>query len=119
MGDALSYASCPSDVIHLQNLERTIPSKAALLERQTNLKGMVIRKMKSTPCEKYLRSNDVLVGPLGINPDLMELMELELQEIYGNEVDVVMIKQRAIMKAAVNKWKSKITETSSFDLILW
>ena len=47
MGDTLSYASCPADVIHLQTLERTIPSKAALLERQTTLKGMVIRKMKS------------------------------------------------------------------------
>lgn len=48
----------------------------------------------------------VLVGPLGINPDMLELVELELQQLLGEiHVDFDTVKKRAIMKATVSKWK--------------
>jgi len=47
LNESLTFAPCPSDVVDLQTIEKTIPAKAALIERQRRLKEHVIRKFKS------------------------------------------------------------------------
>lgn len=47
LNDTLTYASYPPDVVDLQTMEKSIPAKAALLERQMKLKAQVIQKFRS------------------------------------------------------------------------
>lgn len=44
--DTKTFSSCPADVAYIKSIERKIPSKAAIMKRQTALKHMVIRMMK-------------------------------------------------------------------------